>query len=328
MINNELAVMFPARQYPPFVISEARQNKVADRFLIHAWGGLGDQICAIPAIEFAMKNYRRYKFYLATKNPELFSHLKFDGVFDLRKDTVDPRKFITINCMADPQHLLWTYCSHMVCHAVDFPAMLMWQRTLPNADKEIHLPDFPITDQLKPALKDPQNTVVLHFGASMPSKTLPTEWCARLVAAFQTRGFKTVLIGKQVTETIGYVKFNSETSLDLRDKLSLEEFICLLKNSAFVFSNDSSPIHAAAAGDAFIGMVSSIKHPDYLFHWRKGQFGYKTKNFGLTGAWERVDGSPVLDETLDHTELLGVTWDEILPPPSEVAEYYSRLRGS
>ena len=315
---------------PSFKIFRARQIQRQNFVMVKVWGGLGDQICSEPAIRFALNNFKNQKISLSAKNPELFYHLhdRFEEVFNADKDPVNYDNYLTVDSMCNPQHLLWAFCSHMVIHPVDFPSILMWQRTLHNSDKEIQLPDFAPTEKVKRALEDPYNTVVVHFGASMPSKTFPLEWCERMVASFKVRGFKVVLIGKEVDEKISYVKVNGEGCVDLRDNLSLQEFVWLLKNCKFLFSNDSSPIHAAAAGDAFIGMVSSIKHPDYLFHWRKGQFGYKTKNFGLDGAWNHVDCSPVQDKDLDLTNLIGVTWDKILPSTDNVADYYSRLRGS
>src|SRR5690606_31101081 len=123
---------------------------------------------------------------------------------------------------------------------------------------------------------------------------------------FLSQGFKVALIGHmgvEETDNTGYVEVDYSGCIDLRDKLSIKELICLLKHSEYLFSNDSAPIHIAASGNAFIGFIASCKHPDYITHYRNGIFGYKTKNFGLDGPWNYVDTSPIQKEKIEIKEL-------------------------
>lgn len=324
-------VLLPARMVPSFNVKEAFDRGVERKFLINTWGGLGDQVCAEPAIRFALKAFSKCEISLSTRQPDLFMHLNFKEVFDTRKVQPVSDNYMVFQSIVTPDHLLWEFVSHMISHCVDFPSICMFRCQLPNADKEIQLPDYPVENPLVGrALELGKRAIIIHAGKHWPSKTFPKEYWDEQVRAFQKEGFQTVLIGKEGFEVgsgnVGFVDVNPEGSLDLRNQLSMRDLVCLLKNSHFIFSNDSAPIHIAAAGDAFIGFVASCKHPDYITHWRKGQFGYKTKNFGHDGAWNHFDHSPVQDQEVKAEELPIGLMEKILPDPAEVAQFYRKLR--
>ena len=173
-----------------------------------------------------------------------------------------------------------------------------------------------------------ENVVVVHAGKHWQSKTFPKAWWEEMVNQFKEAGFKVCLIGHKVDENVGYVEISGDGCIDLRDKLSIPEFIYLLKNCKYLFSNDSSPIHAASAGDAFVGVVATCKHPDFILHWRKGQFGWNSKNFGLDGVWNHIDYSPAQTSTITAEELPEGLMEAILPNQKDVAQYYANLRDS
>ncbi len=319
--------LLPARMIPSWNVGRAFAKGTANQFLINTWGGLGDQICAEPAIRFALKAFKTAEISLASSLPSLFSHLKFKEVFDTRKSLPVTENYLTFQTIHPPSHLLWEFCSHMLTHPVDFVSICMFRCQLPVADREIVLPDFEMTGLVADAIGfQRENTVVIHAGKHWPSKTFPVEWWNAVLSAFAGFGFRIVLIGHKVDENVGYVPVDGEGCIDLRDKLSIPEFVTLLKHAKYVFSNDSSPIHAAAAGDAFIGFVASCKHPDFLTHQRKGMFGYKTKNFGLDGIWNHIDYSPAKEEKVEAEFLPLGLMDKILPPPQDVARFYAGLK--
>jgi hypothetical protein len=294
---------------------------------------LGDQVCAEPAIRFALRTFSKCKISLASKQPDLFTHLKFEEVFDTRKVLPVHENYLTFQSIVPPTHLLWEFLSHMISHCVDFPSICMFRCQLPNSEKEIQLPDYPIqnSDVARVVnLKD--RAVVIHAGRHWPSKTFPKSYWDEQIEAFKRKGFEVVLIGKEGFEVgsgnVGFVDVNPDGCIDLRNQLSMRDLIALLKNVKFLFSNDSAPIHIAASGDAFIGFVATCKHPDYITHWRKGEFGYKTKNFGRDGVWNHIDYSPAQEEEVKAEDLPAGLMEKILPNPEDVASFYANLRGS
>ena len=48
--------ILPAFNIPSFNVQRAFEAGVKRKFLINTWGGLGDQICAEPAMRFAFKD--------------------------------------------------------------------------------------------------------------------------------------------------------------------------------------------------------------------------------------------------------------------------------
>jgi len=329
MAKSRDVVQVPAHMVPAFNVWKAFEEGKSRRFLINTWGGLGDQICAEPAIRWATKNFPKCEISISSRTPSIFSHLKFHEVFDTRDEKSFPKwnDFLVFQTIVEPEHILWQFASHMLTHCVDFPALSMWRMTLPIAEKEIVLPDFEMTEQIRSALSERERTIVFHPGRHWPSKTFPKTWWDSQIKAFQARGFKVCLIGAHVDENVGYVDVDATDCIDLRDRLSIPEFVSLLKNCAYLFSNDSSPIHAAAAGDAFIGFVASVKHPDYIKHWRKGQWAWKTKNFERDGAWNHVDQNPAQKDEIKIESLPPGLMDALLPNPEEVAAYYAAVRG-
>lgn len=316
----------PKHEVPGWAAAEAIRRGVHNNFLIKSWGGLGDIVCAEPAIRWGLKMFPKQKISLATDYPEVFTHLDFHEVLDTKKVRPISENYLEFKTIKPPSSLLWQFASHLVTHCVDFPSLCMWRATMPNEDKEIKLPNYSATLRTKEALADKENTVVLHPGKHWNSKTFPVNWWNDLISTFLGHEFKVVIIGKNVDDQVGYVDVNAKGCIDLRDKLNICELIYLLKSSRYVFSNDSSPIHIAAAGDAFIGFVATCKHPDYITHWRKGEFGYKTQNFGLDGMWNYLDQSPVQEKEVTAEFMEPGLMEKILPPPIVIVEYYDRLR--
>lgn len=327
--ENVPKAVLPADQFPSFNAHEAVKRGVEKNFLINTWGGLGDQICAEPAIRFGLKNFKGKSFSLASRCPTLFEHLPFEAVFDTREEEPDWSKFLTFQSIHPPDHIIWDFFSQMLVHAVDFPSISMWRSQLPVTDREIVLPDFPISSQVGDALHDGDEgyrTIVVHAGRHWPSKTFPKEWWNEVISCLRLARFRVVLIGHEVDAETGFVNVSPTDCIDLRNRLSIREFIAILKNARFVLSNDSAPIHAAASGDAFICFVASVKHPDLITHWRNGVFGYKMRNLGLDGPWNHLDYSPAQPEGLELRVLPTGLMERVLPRPVEVAQYFQAIR--
>lgn len=299
---------------------------VAHRFLLQTWGGLGDVVCAEPTLRYALKNFKDRQISLATDTPDLFEHLKFHEVFDLRKEKPNYESYLAFETIKRPTSLFWAFLSHCLSHPVDFTSMCTFRMQLPNADKEIKLPNFeiPLSMDLERAVSTPK-TIVVHAGKHWPSKTFPRVWWDSVIEALRGHGFLVVLIGKEVDENVGFVDVDPRGCLDLRNRTSLKEMVWLLKNSKMLLSNDSAAIHIAASGKAFIGFVASCKHPDYLMHWRQGEFGWMTKNFGRDGLWNHLSNDPAQQNEVKVDQIDPALWKRILPDPRTVANYYASL---
>lgn len=323
-------MLVPAHMIPSWRVFYAEQNNALNKIMIKCWGGLGDQICAEPAIRYAKFLFPTSEIYLATHHPELFSHITFDKVYDLKENIPVWDNYLVFETISDPTHLMWQYVSHMLSHPVDYSSLSMWRSQLPIKDKEIKMTQFEMSEQVKLALEDKKNKIVIHAGKHWPSKTFPKEWWDSMLNELKNVGFTPILIGKEDPNgphgNTGYVHTSNEGCIDLRDKLSMKEFVSILQNCEYLLSNDSSPIHAAATGNAFIGFIASCKHPDYLMHWRNGQFGWKTKNFGLDGVWNHIDHAPNKTKSVEVEKLPEGLMEKILPDPKEIAEFYKNLR--
>lgn len=327
--NNDNIVL-PANMIPSWRVFFAETYNTLDKIMIKCWGGLGDQICSEPAIRYAKTLFPTSEIYLATHHPELFSHLTFTKVYDLKEVTPNWDNYFVFETIYPPTHLLWQFISHMLSHPVDFSSIAMWRLQLPISEKEISLPKIPMSEQVKSALENNSEKIVVHAGKHWASKTFPKEWWDSMLTELKNVGFTPILIGKEDKEgphgNTGYVYTLTDGCIDLRDKLSIGEFVSILQNCKYLLSNDSSPIHAAASGDAFIGFIATCKHPDYLRHWRQGEFGRNTKNFGLDGVWNHIDHAPNKSKSVEVEKLPDGLMEKILPNPKDVAAYYLQLK--
>jgi len=105
--------------------------------LLSISAGMGDQLCAEPAIRYTQKLYPDDNLYIVTHFPRLFEHI------DVPCYTYDEFKafdqcFIKLrSCPEDSEsdH----HMSHVFFHPTDFATMSMIRKTIPNHDKTIQL---------------------------------------------------------------------------------------------------------------------------------------------------------------------------------------------
>lgn len=312
-------------QIPAFRTSRAVQSGVEKSLLLTTWGGIGDQICAEPTLRFALKTFKDCKITLASEIPELFSHLKFDDVYDLRKERPILDDYLVFETISKIESLTWQFMGHMVTNCVDFPSLCAFRCQLPVSDREVVLkPEKPNREDLLEIVKDASSHVVIHAGRHWPSKTFPESWWNEVLLDLKKNGYTPVLIGKEGTDKMdnqGTVQVDPSGCIDLRNKTSLMETVWLLQNMPVVICNDSSPLHMSVTGDAFIGYVATVKHPDFITHWRKGQWSWRMQNFGKGGMWNHMDYCPNKEQTVNvdnvDPELL-LSW---LPDPKIFAPW-------
>jgi hypothetical protein len=315
----------PAWEIPSFRVFHALQRGTDKRWLFKLPGGLGDVVCAEPVIAFAIQNFLSVSISIQTDMPELFSHLPCRAY---RPGEVDENDFYVLDTIRPVRSLNWEFYTHPLLHCVDYISVSTLRCQLPNSAKQVRLPEFDLdaSSPIHHVLRHKQNLVVVHAGRHWQSKTFPVEWWNSVIDSLHFYGFDVCLIGKNVDETLGYVPIVRDDVIDLRDQLSVSELVALLKGCKFVVTNDSSPIHIAAAGEAFIAFVASCKHPDFLYHWRKGQFGWRMKDFGHDGLYNYMSWSPVQKDEVSIEFCTPEMMQRILPSPEEIPFFLSQLR--
>jgi ADP-heptose:LPS heptosyltransferase len=326
------SIVVPAMQVPPFRVQRAAMKNRLNHILFIARGGVGDQICAEPTLRYSIEHFgNKNKFYLAAYDglAELFTHLKFERVFDLREEQPIWENYLVMETIVDQTrqdhnaHMSDEFFSHCLTHCVDFASMSALRAQLPTKDREIKL-DPRMPRIYLQTIAERKDTVFIHPGRHWQSKTFPPEFWAVVVKRIGEQGMTAVIIGADRKDT-GTVQFEYDEKhvIDLRNKTTLAESLWLLKHARCLLTNDSAPLHGAASGDAYVGFIATIKHPDYITHWRHGEFGWRMRNFGKSGVWDIIDHNP----GNENPDIVGVEWvkPEILaswlPDPIEYADW-------
>jgi ADP-heptose:LPS heptosyltransferase len=322
-------IVVPAMQVPPFRVQRVSERKRLHHILFIARGGVGDQVCAEPTLRYSIEHFgKSNKIYLAAYDglAELFSHLKFDRIFDLREEQPIWENYLVMETIVDQTrndhnaHMSDEFFSHCLTHCVDFASMSAFRAQLPIRNREIRLEPRTPRQLIENIARRP-DIVFLHPGRHWQSKTFPPEFWAEVTRTIAENGLTPVILGADRKDT-GTVQFEiHEKAIDLRNQTTLQETIWLLKHARVLITNDSAPLHMAACGDAYVGFIATIKHPDYITHWRHGEFGWRMKNWSRGGVWDIVNHNP----GAENPQLRGVEWVEPslleswLPDPRELA---------
>lgn len=318
-------VSVPITHIPGFLTTIAMQAGVEQRIMMRTWGGLGDQICAEPTIRYALSKFKNCDFFLASEFPELFKHLhpKFKHIYNMNEDNINYSKYFVFDMIKSPDdsNMVWQFMSHLLINCVDFPSMCAFRLQLPVADKEIQLvgtvPELP-----EEILETIKGGVIIHPGAHWQAKTFPAAFYNETIEHLRTAGLTPILIGGALDDNRGTVKGIDTTGcLDFINKFTVEQSVWACQQAAVVLTNDSSPLHMAASGDAFIGFIATVKHPDMITHWRHGQWQWRQKNFGKGGIWDHIDYCPNKKDQLEVEEVPQELLESWLPNPAEWAEW-------
>lgn len=253
--------------------------KYPQNILVSVTAGMGDQLCAEPAIRFTRKLYPDANMFVVTHFPRLFEHLDMP-VLKYEEWNGSSEAILTMyTCPDDAQseHNL----SHVLFHPTDFASMSMVKRTIPNHEKDIKLKvDIEDVSSILELTKDkPKNKklLVVHAGKWWPSKTLPIEWWQEIIDKLSKK-VCICLVGKTVDDKQGYLPLECpKDGIDLRDLTTLGELIALISLSKVTLTNDSLPVHIAGAFDNWLVTIPTCKHPDHMIPFRNGTQYYKTK---------------------------------------------------
>ncbi len=308
----------PMNFIPRYRHAWAKQCGNEKKVLLKTWGGLGDQACTEPTLRYIVETFKDCELYLASEVPELFAHLPFKEVFDLRKVIPVEKNYLTLQTIVpqdDQSNLETQFYRHLTTHCVDYSSICALGAQLPVAYRHLKL------SHKRPELVIPARSVMIHAGRHWASKTFPKDWWDAVISRILESNCVPVLIGADTDDNRGTVDVDASACLDLRNKLSILECSWVLQNAKVLLTNDSSPLHIAASGLAWIGFVATCKHPDFITHWRHGEWGLRMKNFGRGGVWDHYDLCPNKEEgisAMDVEESLLRSW---LPQPNEMADW-------
>lgn len=318
-------ILIPARMIPCFLTSVAIERGVERNILLRTWGGLGDQICAEPTLRYCLSTFRDCDISLASEVPELFGHLPFKRVFNLREERPVYEKYLLLDTIqpCNDSNLLWQFMSHMLVNCVDFASLCAIRSQLPVKSRELVLcPGMAPENPLFEYRHDQEKRVVfVHAGKHWPSKTFPKDWWDDVLSVLRSSGVTPVLIGANTDDNRSTVDVETEGCVDLRNKTSVMETVWLLQHARVLLTNDSAPLHMAASGHAWIGFVATCKHPDMITHWRKGEWGWRMRNFGRGGAWDTIDNCPNKGSTVTIENVEESTLRSWLPDPKVYARW-------
>jgi hypothetical protein len=129
---------------------------------------------------------------------------------------------------------------------------------------------------------DPARTIVIHPSITWPTRTWPKEKWQKLTDMLLAHGYQVAAVGsgKPVIERRAEIeKLDIQScpkgAVDLIDKLTPLETICLLDQCKCVITMDSGLLHLALATDANIVGMFTITDPDYRLAWRRDGFYHK-----------------------------------------------------
>lgn len=242
--------------------------------IIEAHGGLGDQVCLEPVARFITKKWPHYKLHIATHYPELFSHLPVNAINGSIKLS-EPAGIANTHPKND------TVIDFQQIHTIDYISLRLLRMILPPEDKQIKISVPHEADTLAEGyLGCWSETVVVHAGSGWQSKTFPKEVWQSYIDAILDAGLQVALVGKNYwannKDRRGVVEgLDTSRCIDLVDKLSMIETCAVLSYCPALLSNDSGLIHVSGAFNNHVGVISTVRRPETLAHWRYGQQGYR-----------------------------------------------------
>jgi Glycosyl transferase family 8/Glycosyltransferase family 9 (heptosyltransferase) len=255
-----------------------QQNRPAYRYRSHVAlvieGGLGEQIAAEPAVRYARDVlYQNEDLVIVSKRGEVFRHLELPIVEEFRQIPAWDRyhKREMSGCGELSRHQV---------HPTSLASLALLGVELPTAQKSPRLPADPlalasVSDKVRPS--EIGSLVLLHPGRGAAADTFPPDVWQSYADVLVDGGFRVAVIGRREGEE-GIVEFDRARSLDLVDKLSVEELIALVSRARVLVSNDSWPVQMAGAGECWIGLIAGLRHPDYVLPWRRGSQSFRAKN--------------------------------------------------
>lgn len=316
MANTEV----PSMELPSFRYLLAQERRTTKNVLIYSPYALGDCVCAEPAIRYAVTNFKGCEVSLLTPFPEIFGHLPLKKIYNTKDGSPDWETYYVLKCYYAADELQSEFTHNFNMAIGDYIATCLFKGQVPVKDRNIILK--PVTN----GDLSSRRPVVIHAGKHWVSKTFPKFWWDEVIEGLLLHKIKPLLVGADLDGgKRGTVDVNALGCIDMRNKLSVMESAEILQSAEVVLTNDSAPMHIAASGRAWIGFVSTVRHPDFVTHWRpdesgQNRWGYRMHDFSLGRMWQDADVSPARNgskyDVIDQKTL--ISW---LPQPADVVEW-------
>ncbi|UCG35370.1 MAG: lipopolysaccharide heptosyltransferase II [Candidatus Omnitrophota bacterium] len=140
-----------------------------------------------------------------------------------------------------------------------------------NIDTEDKTTYFPISEKadkkieellIKEGLEREEKFIVIHPSASCRSKRWPPDYFSKLVKALKEKtNLKIAVISAAEEKGVAQEIVEKNEVIDLRAKLAIAEVGSLLKRAELFISNDSGPVHIAAALNTPVISIFGRKDP-------------------------------------------------------------------
>ncbi|MBU2437238.1 MAG: lipopolysaccharide heptosyltransferase II [Candidatus Omnitrophica bacterium] len=139
-------------------------------------------------------------------------------------------------------------------HELEYTLDILRELSIPIVDKTTY---FPFKEEAgkkvikllsTSGLENGEKFIVIHPSASCPSKRWPSEYFSQVVRLLKEKaGLKIVVVSAAMEREFGEQIIRENEVVDLRGKLNISELGFLFKKAALFVSNDSGPVHIAAA---------------------------------------------------------------------------------
>jgi hypothetical protein len=234
-------------------------------------GGLGEQIAAEPTVRYARNVMcREFKMAVVTDCPQAFRHLNvptydaWDNVPNLsayhrRYTARDPN--VPVKFRLSQHQVQGAVLAGLQALGVELPAA--YRRPVLAVDPAAMAS---VARKARPTALG--ELVLLHPGRAAAANTFPPDAWQAYADALVQHGFQVAVIGKHVDPRRGVVDFDRSACIDLVDQLSLDELVALISQARVLLSNDSGPVQIAGAFDRWIGLIATLRHPEYVLPWR------------------------------------------------------------
>ncbi|MFH1503825.1 MAG: lipopolysaccharide heptosyltransferase II [Candidatus Omnitrophota bacterium] len=151
-------------------------------------------------------------------------------------------------------------------HELEYTLSILRELNIPITDKKTH---FPIKqeseEKIGKILEDKvflgEKLVVIHPCASCPSKRWPHDSFLKLISLLKAQNIKVAIISSESEKELGRKMAEEKGIIDLRAKLNLSQTASLIKRADLFISNDSGPVHIAAALNKPVISIFGRKDP-------------------------------------------------------------------
>lgn len=278
--------------------------------------GMGNQIASEPAIRHLMDLHPDYKFVIQSHFTDVYDHLKKQGV-----EVIGADKPIGYPFALKKSTAFSGVIQDVASHPLDYHAQALLQRQLPLDAKRIKVPVEDCGTRLLPY------TVVIHAGRSgWASKEMPEEMWQAIADELKAEGINVAIIGTRDFKHKNKLYKEGEkwgcfqlknVHYDLTD-LPYAKTCDVIRQGAYLLTNDSMPVHAAGAFDNHIGLITIAKRPELILPYRNGDQWKNTTVWTGTPLWEVTKEIAVFnpDQTFSWADMWkGMRW----PDPDFVA---------